>query len=273
MNIYQEFQEILKKLTAKYTIPPISQVFFPPFFQGGQPKECEFIGIALEGGACGISYVLLPDQQKESYQSSAISDFSRQSPVELAGEFGADDPVKSMVGLAALNAVCQHVMKTTRLALDLSSDSLGLLNIQQGDKVGMIGLFRPLIQRVENQGAHLTIFENKEKLIDKYPQYNITLDLTSLSNCNKVLCTSTTVYNNTLDNILKHCSAKAFVSVIGPTAGYFPDPLFSRGVDVVGGSFIVDGETFMQRIGDHERWGNAVSKFCFQKTQYAGLPL
>jgi uncharacterized protein len=273
MTIYQEFQKIVPQLAAQYTIPTISDIYFPPFFKGGQPKEFEFIALKLESGACGISFVLLADEELENYQAMARSSFLKADPVTLSGDFGSRDPVKNMLGLAALNAICQHVMKSSRYSLDFTSDSLGLLNIEKGQRVGMVGLFRPLIKRVESLGADLIIFEQKETLIHKYPQYNITLDPTLLKDCDSVLCTSTTVYNNTLDNVLTHCSPSALVSVIGPTAGYFPDPLFSRGVDVVGGTLIKDGQSFMQHLRDQTRWGDSTAKFCFKKSQYEGLPL
>jgi uncharacterized protein (DUF4213/DUF364 family) len=63
-------------------------------------------------------------------------------------------------------------------------------------------------------------------LIQKYPELPVTLDVTELSTCNKILCTSTTILNNSLEEILNHCAPDALVSIIGPTAGYFPDPLF-----------------------------------------------
>ncbi len=271
--LYQEFQNIIEQLTAEYPIPPITDAYFPPFFKGGQPKEYEFIAFQLESGACGISFVLLDDKEIANYQKVAESNVLGVDPISLSGDFGSRDPVKNMVGLAALNAICQHVMISSGIALDVTSDSLGLLSIEKGQRVGMVGLFRPLIKRLVNRGADLIIFEQKEKLIHEYPQYNITLDPTLLKHCSSVLCTSTTVYNNTLDNVLMHCSPEAFISVIGPTAGYFPDPLFSRGVDVVGGTFIKDGDSFMQHLRNQTRWGQSTEKFCFNKNQYEGLPL
>ena len=271
--LYQEFQNIIKQLTVEYSIPPVTDAYFPPFFLGGQPKEYEFIALQLESGACGISFVLLDDEQITNYQTIAQSNVLNADPISLAEDFGSDDPVKNMVGLAALNAICQHVMNSSKYTLDITSDSLGLLNIKKGQRVGMVGLFRPLIKRLENLGADLIIFEQKEKLIHEYPQYNITVDPTLLKHCACVLCTSTTIYNNTLDDILVHCSPEAFISIIGPTAGYFPDPLFSRGVDVVGGTFIKDGDSFMRHLRNQTRWGESTEKFCFRKTQYKGLPL
>ena len=71
-----------------------------------------------------------------------------------------------------------------------------------------------------------------------------------LRTCNKVLCTGTTILNHSLDEILSCCSSDAFVSIIGPTAGYFPDPVFALGVDVVGGRIVKNGELFLQRLAE-----------------------
>jgi len=77
--------------------------------------------------------------------------------------------------------------------------------------------------------------------------------------------------NNSLDEILSFCSSDAFVSIIGPTAGYFPDPLFARGVDVVGGRVIKDGAQFLQLLSEGKRWGDATQRTCFQKKTYASI--
>jgi uncharacterized protein (DUF4213/DUF364 family) len=92
-----------------------------------------------------------------------------------------------------------------------------------------------------------------------------------LQTCNKVLCSGTTISNNSLDDILTHCSQDALISVVGPTAGYFPDPLFARGVDVVGGRVVKDGDMLIQRLEQRKRWGETTEKVCFRKETYAGI--
>ena len=115
------------------------------------------------------------------------------------------------------------------------------------------------------------MIEKNPRLIQKYPELPISLDATKLSTCNKVLCTSTTILNNSLDEVLSHCAPEALVSVIGPTAGYFPDPLFNRGVDVVGGRVVKDAAPFIQLLREQKRWGAATRKICFQKRTYMGI--
>jgi len=59
--------------------------------------------------------------------------------------------------------------------------------------------------------------------------------------------------------------------VLGPTAGYFPDPLFARGVDVLGGRIVNDGMLLLQLIEQRKRWGVATQKLCFEAGNYEGF--
>jgi uncharacterized protein (DUF4213/DUF364 family) len=271
MGLQDEFKKMITELTAKFKIPPIANIFFPPFSLGGQPKDAQFMGISLEGGAAGVSYVLLPDEKMEEYTALQTVDFIGKNPREFALEFGNDNPVKEMISLAAVNAICQHVIREADIAIDDATDSLGLLNVTAGDKIGMVGLFFGLTKKIEKAGADLVVIEKNEQLIQKFPDLHITVDPTKLSACNKILCTSTTILNNTLDEILAHCLPDAFVSIVGPTAGYIPDPLFARGVDVVGGRIVKDGEQFLQLLAERKRWGVATQRTCFQKETYKSL--
>jgi uncharacterized protein (DUF4213/DUF364 family) len=271
MSLKDEFKKMVRELATKFTLPPIANIFFPPFYKGGQPKDAQFMAISLEDGAAGVSFVLLPDEKMGEYNALQSSDFVKKNPSRFALEFGDDDPLKEMISLAAINAICQHVMRETNFAIDYTTDSLGLLSVSAGDRVGMVGLFSGLIKTIKKANAELVVIEKNELLIQKFPNLPITLDATQLSTCNKILCTSTTILNNSLDEILAHCSPDAFVSIIGPTAGYFPDPLFVRGVDVVGGRIVKDGELFLQLLAERKRWGTATQRTCFQRQTYAGI--
>ncbi len=260
-------------LAARFPVPRIAGAVFPPFFAGGQPAGCEFMAMALEGGAGGVSYLLLPDGSDGDYRSLQPQDFIGQRPERYVETFGGSDPVQNMLGLAAINAICQQVMRVTGRVPDSAADSLGLMNIGDGDRVGMVGFFPPLLKYMKNSKAELVIVEKNAQLIERYPDLPVTLDVTALQTCNKVLCTSTTLLNDTLDDVLSHCSLAEHISVLGPTAGYFPDPLFARGVHVRGGRMVNDGMLLLQLIAERKRWGAATQKLCFQACDYGGLAM
>ena len=268
MSLKGEFKKMVTRLQDSFRIPPIANIFLPPFYRGGQPNDSQFMAIALEEGATGISYILLPDSREEAYNALQPHELIGRYPQEFALEFGSNDPVWEMIAMASINAICQHVMKETRFELDYVTDPFGLTTIEKGDRVGMVGLFSGLIGRIRKAGADLVIIEKKENLVEKYHDLPITTDTKSLASCNKVLCTSTTVLNNSLDEILNYCSADAFVSVVGPTAGYLPDPLFASGVDVLGGRVVTNSAEFLDRLAARKRWEDSTQKTCFQRKTY-----
>jgi len=269
MGLKDEFRKMVSDLSADYTLPPIANIFFPPFYQGGQPKDAQFMAVSLEGGAAGISYVLVPDEKMEEYTALKPPDFIGKNPEGLAFEFGGGDPVKEMIGLASINAICQHVMREIDFEIENAPDSLGLNSVCAEDRIGMVGFFFEIIKTVKKTGADLVVIEKKGRLIKKFPDLPISMDPGELRTCNKVICTSTTLLNNSLDEILANCSPEAFISIIGPSAGYFPDPLFARGIDVVGGRVVRDGEPFLKLLEERKRWGNLTQETCFRKAAYA----
>ena len=229
------------------------------------------MALALEGGAGGISYLLLPDSSAEGYRLLKPQAFIGTHPEQYVEAFDGTDPIQNMLGLAAINAICQHVMRVTDSVPDAAVDSLGLMNVEDGDHVGMVGFFPPLLKYMHNRNVDLIIVEKNRQLVERYPQLHVTLDASELNGCNKVLCTSTTLLNDTLDEVLQHCTAAQHISVLGPTAGYFPDPLFARGVHVLGGRFVNDGMLLLQLISERKRWAEATQKLCFNSSDYAGL--
>jgi uncharacterized protein len=269
MSIMTELRELALGLAARYPIPKLAGSVFPPFQPGGQPRDGEFMALALEGGAGGISYVLLPDRSAEDYRALVPQTFIGTRPEQLAEACGGSDPLRNMLGLAAINAICQQVMRVTGCAAGSSTDSLGLMRIEAGDRVGMVGFFPPLLKYLGQ--AELVIIEKNPQLVERFPNLPVTLDPTALQGCNKVLCTGTTVQNDTLDEVLQQCRTAEHISVLGPSVGYFPDPLFARGVHVLGGRLVNDGRLLLQLIAERQRWGAATQKLCFQASQYPGI--
>jgi len=272
MTITQDFLEIIKKVDDVIEIPSIQEAFFPPLeVEDISCKASNFGAIKLEDGSIGIIFINLTPEIKQIAAKFDPSQLIGMDPIELAGNFNSQDDFKKTLGLGAINAVSQLVFNKADLILDFTTDSLGLLNLQSGDNVGMVGFFPPLVKKIELLGNTLVVIEKKEQLIKRRDKWEITLDPERLIACNKVLITSTTVLNDSIDDILQYCSQAEKISVIGPTGGFLPDPLFKRGVNVLGGTFIHDSELFMNLIRQNQKWGSSTKKYCIQKIAYAGF--
>ena len=61
MSLKDEFKKMVNKLADKFTLPPIANIFFPPFYKGGQPKDAQFMAISLEAEppASALFYCLM----------------------------------------------------------------------------------------------------------------------------------------------------------------------------------------------------------------------
>jgi uncharacterized protein (DUF4213/DUF364 family) len=61
------------------------------------------------------------------------------------------------------------------------------------------------------------------------------------------------------------------VTLVGPTAGVFPDVLFAQGIAAVGGLRIVDAAVACARLEAGERLGDSAERWLIEATDYPGL--
>ncbi len=273
MTITTDFLEIIEQISEKIDIPQIIDVYFPPItlIKENSSKKMNFGAFRLKDGTLGVVYTNLSPITKEIGGKLNSKHYIGISPLDLAKKFNSSDEFQKMLALGAINAISQYIFKKSDFSFDFTTDSLGLLDLKLDDRVGMVGFFPPLVKKIKDMGLNLIIIEKKIQLVKKTENWEVTLDPSRLKDCNKVLCTSTTVLNDTIDEILSYCSQAEKFSIVGPTAGFIPDPLFKRGVNIVGGTYIDDSNYFMELIRLNKRWSPATKKYCIQKEFYPGI--
>jgi uncharacterized protein len=151
------------------------------------------------------------------------------------------------------------------VSLQDTGDSFCGMELSEDDTLGMVGFFRPLMSEVKKSGCKLVILEKNQEVISHNIGMPLTSDAKKLRECNKICITSTTVLNRSIDTLLPFCDGADFVAVVGPTAGFLPDPLFDRGVDVLGGRFINNGELLLQNLAGYRPWGATAENILFRK--------
>ena len=135
----------------------------------------------------------------------------------------------------------------------------------------MIGLFPPLVPQVLATGAALTVLELRADLAGPRAGWHVTVDADELAGCNKILSTSTVLLNDTLDEVLGRCRHAERVALVGPGAGFLPDPLFARGLTLLGGSWILDGAALSSALVAGRPWGAFTRKFALAAQDYPGF--
>jgi uncharacterized protein (DUF4213/DUF364 family) len=270
LNISHNFLQLAETIAEQIDLPNIQQVYIPGMTNDPGCKH-KFGAVVLEDGSVGVMYILMDETLPQLQQYVESLQCQGSNPMLLARFFTSTDPVKITLALGALNAIGQYILKNSGYQLDYTTDSLALFHPQSNDAIGMVGYFPPLVKSIREAHVPLTVIELKEELVRQEPGLLVTLDTSELRRCTKVLCTSTVLLNDSLDDILLYCQEAERVAIIGPTAGFLPDPLFERGVDTIGGTVIHDAELFLQLCQKGDKWGTAAKKYCIQRNQYPGF--
>jgi uncharacterized protein (DUF4213/DUF364 family) len=269
MSVAAEAVALLERLAAAVPLPRVRGLLLPPIEKLGD-KEGEFCALELDGGTMGLSYVLLGDTQLKLSQLD-LEGLKGADALQLARGYVTKSGVRRTVGFAAANALCRWFFDRAGFVPDASRDSVGELAPAPGDRIGMVGHFGRLIERIVATGAELTVIELRADMIGDYPGYRVTLDPAALSGCNKVLSTSTLLLNDSLAAIVAHCGTARWFAMVGPGAGCLPDPLFARGVTLLGGTRVIDREAFRAALLTGESWSPHAQKFALAPSAYPGF--
>ena len=271
----------LEHATAGQPVPRVRALHLPPA-EAAASKSGEFCALELDDGALGLSYVLLDHTLQRLIQSGGGEGLVGMEALELARAFAApsgrahtasQDPAQALrrtLGFAACNALSRTVMDRMGFAPPRATDSIGGIAPQAGDHVGMVGLFSPLLKQVTAAGARLTVVELNPDYAGQYDGYHVTLDAAELQGCNKVLSTSTILLNHTVDDMLAQCRGAERIVLIGPSAGCVPDPLFARGVTLMGGSWITDRAGFIDALRRGDPWSAFAYKVALTASDWPG---
>jgi uncharacterized protein (DUF4213/DUF364 family) len=267
MNIVEDFLEMFRKINEKIDLPVIKEILIPPLLKVDKnARKSNFCVIGLNDDSIGLVYINLSDEIKEDFIKMDLSRFNGFNAYDLVKEYQSSDIILKTLGFGAINAISQYIFKRSSFDFDYTSDPLGLLNIKKNDTVGMVGFFHPLIKTIKKLKNPLTIIEKKENLVRKTEDWEISLEPSKLEKCNKILITSTTLLNDTIDDILRYCRKADKISIVGPTAGFLPDPLFTPdiNIDIVGGTFVSNPNLFLDFYKKAEHWSPAVKKYCIK---------
>lgn len=260
---------LLERLATLGPLPRVKQLLLPPPAADGT-RDGEFCAVELDDGSLGLSFVLLGDTLAQLRGGEAGS-LAGLPALDLARRYAEGEGVQRTLGFAAVNALTRHLFDRAGYQPPAAQGSIGDLDLAPGDHVGMVGLFPPLVKRVLETGATLTVVELREDLAGAREGWHVTLDAAELRGCNKVLSTSTVLLNDTLDDLLAHCRGAERVSLIGPGAGCLPDPLFERGVTLLGGSWIVDAAGFKAALAAGSSWSGHARKTAIARDAWPGV--
>ncbi len=258
-SIAQDFVTLIERVGHGQTLPPIRDIYVAP--REDDANNSNFGFIVLEDDTVGLTYVGMDNTLEGAKTAISGQRYKGTSPLDMAHLYTGQASWQRALGLAAVNAVSQIVIRQSGRPLPEIGHTIDLLDLSPGDHVGMVGYFPPLVDQIGSLDIPLTVIELDEKWLKQDHNLEVTLDPSRLSRCNKVLCTGTTLVNHTLDSVLTHTTGVERFCLIGPTASCLPEPLFEQGVTMLCGCQVTDCDRFIELWLSGQRWRAATRRY------------
>lgn len=267
MSLGADLLRAFGQVAVRRVLPRVRALHLPQTQTCGR-KQSAFCALELDDGTIGLAYVGLGDGREAL---SALDTVQGADPLDLLRGCAQPEGAARVMGVATANALTRWLFDRAGFVPPPSRDSLGGIAAAPGVRVGMVGLFLPLIDRVVQAGADLTVLELPPEVPGDRGGWRLTLEPKDLAVCSEVLCTSTVLLNDTLDDVRAACRAARGFVLIGPGAGCLPDPLFVRGVTRLGGSWVLEPAAVVAALQDGRTWTEHVRKFDLDAADYPGL--
>lgn len=276
MSFLSHYHQLIKQIEQAISLPVIKEILLPALDVSNEDDIKDNFGfVILEDGSAGPFYTCLDNtlytcldntlEWLQNQQQQCIG----AAPLQIAQKLDGINIPASALALGAFNAISQHIMRRAGFnpsALEKRSDS-DISDI----RIGMVGFFRPLIERYIKQGKKVTVIEQQPERVP--PELSLKLYITpeALADCDYILCTASTLINNTIESIVDAAKDPAKINLIGPSASGLPDILFDLGIHSTGGFVVDDLDALKLAISQGESWGSAGRKYQLTQDIYPGL--
>lgn len=152
------------------------------------------------------------------------------------------DALYRAIGLATANALALRMEENAE-----DREATTYLNLQPGEKVAMVGLFGPLVERIKTTGATLTIIEKNPERLELL---SLEDKKKALKNCDVAMITATTLLNNTFEETIDLLGAPRSVVLMGPSTPLVHEIFRDTPVTHLGGAVILDSAKVLQIISE-----------------------
>lgn len=217
-----------------------------------------YTGILLDDGSCGVCYTFRNDLGPRCgviENAGALSGMRAEDAAAWAMEINL---AKASVGIAAINAILQNTLDGYK-----DINAIDEMRINEGDTVGMVGYFHPVVSRF-SETARFYVFDRNLTAPGLYPDWSENM---LLPQCDVVIITGTTLINKTIDHVLSLCSEAREIVLMGSSVCMVPDIFRRHGVTVLAGSKITDARKTLAIIsqgGGGQEVMNVTQKLCIR---------
>ncbi len=249
--------------------PVTSGIYLPALIDDDVYRD-EFGFVFLRDGTAAPFYVSLP-----GILEALHARFPEPASVELdlldclRGFESEQLPLRALA-LGAWNALGQQLFRRANFRFP-PRGSLGGFDPVPGERIGMVGYFCPVIDRLVERGVEVLVVEQQPGRVPARERVILSEDPAALSQCRLVYCTASTLINGSLDELLRHCRTAEAIDLIGPSGSGLPDLLLARGIHAVGGASFPNAQALRAALARQQSWGSVAEKYELGVANYPGV--
>ena len=192
-------------------------------------------------GGIGIAYTYFEDKKSCMLLNETV-DYEGRPASELLEKIKSDATIEKSMALALVNALnYQNALQSPE---DENNEIMfETFKITKGTKVAMVGYFGPLIKRFEQREAVLDILDQSRglgRMEDFYKKLKNWADVLFL--------TSTSILNNSTEEILANVHAKVKTIMLGPSTPMVAEAFDHLPVHMLAGTVPLDRENVIKAV-------------------------
>ncbi len=212
-----------------------------------------YTAVSTADGGLGLSYTSF-ENKAGCMVVAGREEYENAPALELLRLITAPDPIHRSMALALVNALNHR--RALSLPEDRSNETLfDLLGIGRGTRVAMAGYFGPLVAKLEKRAADLEVSDISRRIGDPRAFAK------KLGQWARVfIMTSTTILNDTADELLAAVGPDVRVVMMGPSTPLLAEAFTGLPVDVLAGTVPVDPEGIFKAVR-HGKGTPALQRF------------
>ena len=200
-----------------------------------------YTAAVTSAGGIGIAYTYFEDKKSCMLLNETV-DYEGRPASELLEKIKSDATIERSMALALVNALnYQNALQSPE---DENNEIMfEKFKITKGTKVAMVGYFGPLIKRFEQREAVLDILDQSRglgRMEDFYKKLQNWADVLFL--------TSTSILNNSTEEILANVHAKVKTIMLGPSTPMVAEAFDHLPVHMLAGTVPLDRENVIKAV-------------------------
>jgi uncharacterized protein (DUF4213/DUF364 family) len=200
-----------------------------------------YTAVTLSDGGIGLSYTHF-ESKKSCMLLNKHIDYEGQPAVKLLEKIKSDHPVERSMALALVNAL--NYPEALGFPEDRKNSIMfDQFKIGEGTRVAMVGFIGPLVELLKQKNALVEVLDRSRSMGQKEEFY---AKLGSWADV--LILTSTSILNNTTEEVLQNVSQKIKTVMLGPSTPMVAAAFQHLPVHMLAGTVPIDKENVLKAI-------------------------